>query len=162
MDIYAFLADHGIRYQRFDHEAVFTTEESAKLPPMPGADTKNLFLRDEKKKRFFLVSVPHEKAVDLKALRALLETSALSFASPEKLLELLGVTPGSATILGLVHDKERAVELVIDKSIWDADSIQCHPLVNTGTLVIPHAGMETFLKATGHEAKILDVPARSV
>lgn len=160
MDIYAFLSSHGITYQRFDHDAVFTCEQSAKLPPMPGADTKNLFLKDDKGRRHWLVSVPHEKQVDLKALAAMLGERRLGFASPERLKKYLGVEPGSVTILGLVHDMEHAVTFVIDASIWNTESVQCHPLVNTGTLVIPHAGLETFLKATGHTPKVLDVPAR--
>ncbi len=161
MDIFSFLDENGIRYQRFEHEAVFTVEESSKLAPMPGADTKNLFLRDKKGRRHFLVSVPHDKAVDLKALKTLLKADNLSFASPERLLELLGVTPGSATLLGLVTDHAGAVEAVIDEAIWKQDAIQCHPLRNTATLVVPREDMEKFLTLTGHgEFRVLDVPMR--
>jgi Ala-tRNA(Pro) deacylase len=163
MDIFSFLDENGIRYQRFEHVAVFTCEESAKLPPMPGADTKNLFLRDKKGRRHFLVSVPHDKAVDLKALKVALKADNLSFASPERLLELLGVTPGSATLLGLVTDHAGAVEVVIDDGIWKQDAIQCHPLRNTATLVIPREDMEKFLQLTGHGAfQVMEVPGKKV
>lgn len=161
MNIDDFLRSHGIPFQRFDHEAVFTCEESAKLPPMPGADTKNLFLRDDKGKRHFLVTVGHEKAVDLKALAKLLGIKGLGFASPERLKKFLGVEPGSVTILGLVNDKEHAVEVFIDEDVWKHDAICCHPLVNTATLSIPREGMEKFLSVTRHIPRILDVPQRA-
>ncbi len=160
-DIYEFLQRHGIAYEKCEHPAVFTTEEAERLvPPLPGAHAKNLFVKD-KKGRFMLVVVGYEKSVDLKALGKVLEAKDLSFASPEKLKEFLGVEPGSATILGLLADTQSVVEVVIDEKIWNADAIQCHPLVNTATLVISHAGLETFLKATNHESKVIDVPSRN-
>jgi len=160
-ELYAFLEANGIPYQRFDHKAVFTTKESSTLDPMPGADTKNLFLRDEKERRHFLVTLPHEKSADLKALKKLLDVSKLSFGSEERLLKHLGVTPGSATILGALCDIEHAVEFILDASFEKADALQCHPLTNTGTLVIPRGDLLRFLRLTGHEPRFLDVPSRS-
>lgn len=163
MDIYAFLDQHGISYQRFDHEAVFTCEQAKKIrsEPMPGMDTKNLFLRDKKGKRHFLVTVPHEKQVDLKALtEALNVQQGLSFASPERLKQYLGLTPGSVTLLGLVNDSSHAVEVFIDEAVWHANAVCCHPLVNTATLCIAHAGLETFMRATGHQYQVLRVPSQ--
>lgn len=160
-DIYTFLEEHRIPYQRFDHPAVFTCEESARLcPDMPGVHTKNLFLRDGKGKRNILVVVRCEKNVDLKALRKILEADKLSFASPERLKEFLGVEPGSVTLLGLIHDEENQVEVVFDKEILEADALQCHPLVNTASLVISHEGIEQFLKATEHAYRVVVVPGR--
>lgn len=161
MDIYEFLDQHGIAYQRFDHPAVFTCEQANELRiPMPGKDTKNLFLRDKKGKRHFLVSVGHEKQVDLKALTETLGVQqGLSFGSPERLKAHLGVEPGSVTLLGLVNDTAHAVEFVVDRAVWEAEAVCCHPLVNTATLVISHGGLETFLRATGHPWKIIDIPA---
>jgi Ala-tRNA(Pro) deacylase len=161
IDIYAFLSQHGIKYERFDHPAVFTCEESERLPPMPGADTKNLFLRDETGEKFFLVTVGHAKSVDLKALKPLLGAKKLSFGSPEKLKEYLGVEPGSVTLLGLMHDTDHKVSVIVDEDVWKQGSIQCHPLVNTATLVILKEGMERFFKETGHEYRVLNVPDRS-
>ena len=162
MDIYAFLAQHSIAYERCDHPAVFTCEEAEKLVPnLPGGNTKNLFLRDKAGKRHVLAVVPHEKNVDLKTFAAAIGMKGVSFASPERLLNHLGVTPGAATLLGLVTDGDHAVEVVIDEKLWKADALLCHSLVNTATLVISHAGIETFLKATGHEAKVMDIPGRS-
>ncbi len=161
MDIESFLTAHNISFQRYDHPAVFTVEESEKLSlDIPGAHTKNLFLRDEKGKRFFLVAVRHDKRVDLKQLRALLGVSNLSFGSPELLREKLGVEPGSVTLLGVVHDMEKQVEVIIDAGLWAADSLGCHPLVNTATLVISTEDMKKFFAATGHGIKVIDVPAR--
>lgn len=161
MDIYEFLQRHDITYEKYEHPAVFTCEEAERLvPELPGAHTKNLFVKD-KKGRLILVVVGYEKSVDLKELGKTLEAKGLSFASPEKLKECLGVEPGSATILGLFIDTQSVVEVVIDENIWNADSIQCHPLVNTATLVISHEGLETFLKATKHGVKVINVPSRN-
>ena len=162
MEIGAFLTSHGITFDRFDHKAVFTCEESKDLPPMPGIRTKNLFLRDKNGKRAILVVVGDDKAVDLKALKAVIGSDKLSFASPERLKELLGVEPGSVTLLGLVHDTEHAVEVFLDRPVWEADCLQCHPLVNTATVILQHAGTEAFLAATGHEARVIDVPKRQM
>lgn len=160
-DIYAFLDRHEITCQKFEHPAVFTCEEAERLcPPMPGAHTKNLFLRDRKGTRHLLIVVGYEKKVDLKGLVDLCGVDKLSFASPERLMQYLGVEPGSATLLGLVNDHEHAVEVIFDEVIWQADALQCHPLVNTATLVIPHEGIEKFLQATGHAYKVVRVPER--
>ncbi|TSC80575.1 MAG: prolyl-tRNA synthetase [Candidatus Peregrinibacteria bacterium Gr01-1014_25] len=160
MDVCDFLTSNGIPFERFDHPAVFTCEESALLAPMPGADTKNLFLTEDRGDRSFLVTVGHNKRVDLKGLCGLLGIKRLSFGSPEELRASLGVDPGSVTLLGLACDTEHRVDVVIDRPIWDAPSVQCHPLVNTATLIIPHTGLETFLARTGHTPRIIDVPER--
>ena len=102
MDIYPFFAKHGIGYERHDHPAVFTCEEADRLvPPLPGAKTKNLFLRDKKGRRHFLVTVGNEKTDDIKALSSLLDANRLSLASPERLKKYLGVDPGSVSMLGI-------------------------------------------------------------
>jgi Ala-tRNA(Pro) deacylase len=159
MDILSFLTEHRIPSQHFEHEAVMTCEEAAKLPPMPGTPTKNLFLRDEKGKRHFLVVVPHDKQVKLRALEPLFGCRRLGFASPERLKKYLGLEPGSVTILGLVNDAGHHVELFIDADLWkDAEALQCHPLRNTATLVIPREGIERFLAATGHQLQVTALP----
>ena len=127
---------------------------------MPGAGTKNLFLRDDKASRFFLVSVSHEKRVSLKDLGKILGAKKLSFGSPEMLKQYLGVEPGSVTLLGLIHDADHRVEVIIDQELWNAQQIQCHPLVNTATLILPHQGIEKFLKQTDHKPIVLAVPER--
>lgn len=160
MNIYHFLEQHGIGYERHDHPPVFTCEEAERLvPDIPAAKTKNVFLRDRPGRRHFLVVVGYEKSVDLKALAPLLEASKLSLGSPERLARHLGVEPGSVTILALANDTARAVEVVFDEPIAAADSLRCHPLVNTATLAISQACIRRFLEATGHPLRVLDVPA---
>src|SRR3990167_206281 len=145
-----FLQKHGIAFQRFDHPAVFTCEEAEKIPAMPGASTKNLFLYDSRTEAYALVVVGCEKHVDLKELKMLLGWSKISFASPERLQKFLGVEPGSVTILGLVHDSDHRVAVYFDTAIAEAAALQCHPLVNPATLVIDGEGFLRFLKAPAH------------
>ena len=130
------------------------------VPPLPAAKTKNLFLRDRKGRRHFLVAVGYEKAVNLKALASLLGVSKLGFASAERLQRYLGVDPGSVSILGVVNDVDQEVEVIVDKDLWGAKAFQCHPLVNTSTLVISRDDIQRFLEITGHPVRLLDVPGR--
>jgi len=103
MDIYQFLTENNIPYERYDHPPVFTCEEADRLvPELPAAKTKNLFLRDRRGRRHFLVVVGYEKVIDLKGLSPLLGVSKLSLASSERLKRFLGVDPGAVTILGVV------------------------------------------------------------
>ena len=154
-----FLQDHGLALPRHEHPAVMTVEESERLvPPLPGAKTKNLFLRDKKGARHFLVTVPHDLPVDLAALGLALAAGRLGFASPERLLQHLGITPGSVSLLALCNDTAHAVEFVIDRALWEAVAVQAHPLVNTATMVVAHADLERFLAATGHAPRVIDVP----
>jgi Ala-tRNA(Pro) deacylase len=161
MDLAAFLAHHGIDAKRFEHLPVMTVEESKRLvPDLPGAKTKNLFLRDKKGARHVLLTVAHDIAVDLNSLGLLLGTGRLGFASPERLRKYLGVAPGAVSLLALANDGAHAVEFVVDRRLWEADAVQAHPLVNDATMVLPHAQLEHFLAATGHAAHIVDVPGR--
>jgi len=163
MDIYQFLAEHNIEYERYDHPPVFTCEEANRLvPPITAeaAKTKNLFLRDKKGRHHFLVTVRDTKRVDVKALEPLLGVKKLSFASPERLKKYLGLTPGSVTILGLVNDVNKEVEVIMDEDVWNSKAIRCHPLVNTSTLVIFRDDIRRFLEITGHNVRVLSVPAR--
>ncbi len=126
MDIFRFLEENGIAYERCDHPAVFTCEEAERVvPPMEGAKTKNLFVRDKKGRRHFLVVVGYEKTVDLKSLSSLMGLSSLTMASPDRLKRYLGVDPGSVTILAVINDQ----------------SFLCHPLINTSTLAISKQGI---------------------
>ena len=162
MELGEFLAKHGIHPARHEHPPVMTVEESLRLvPKFPGAKTKNLFLRDKKGRRHFLVTVPHDKAVHIDALADAIGVSGLGFGSAERLQKYLGIKPGSVSLLALVNDEARAVEFVIDKALWEAEAVHAHPLVNTATMVIPHADLARFLRATGHEPRVIDVPAKA-
>ena len=159
MDLETFLREHGIAAARHEHPPVMTVEESERLvPKLPGSKTKNLFLRDKKGARHFLVTVRHDVAVDLDALSTMLDVRGLGFASPERLKKHLGITPGSVSLLALVNDQSAAVELVIDRALWEAPAVHAHPLTNDATMVLAHADLERFLDATGHVPRIVDVP----
>ena len=160
-DVYQFLADHHIEYKRHDHPPVFTVADVERLvPPLPAAKTKNLFLRDKKGKRHFLVVVPAQKRVDIKALGDVIGADRLTFGSPDRLKRFLGVDPGSVTILALFRDADHAVEVVFDKILGLEKAFQFHPLINTSTLVISRDNLHRFLDAAGHEIRRLDVPAQ--
>ena len=159
MDLQRFLSECGIAAPRHEHAAVMTVAESERLvPKLPGVKTKNLFLRDKKGSRHFLVTVRHDLAVDLNALGAALGAGRLGFASAERLHRHLGVTPGSVSLLALINDRAHAVEVVVDRALWDATAVQAHPLVNTATVILGHADLERFLAATGHAARVIDMP----
>ena len=159
VDLYRFLADHHIDYERYDHPPVYTVADVERLvPPLPGAKTKNLFLRDKKGERHFLVVVPAQKRVDIKTLPAVIGSSRLSFGSPDRLKTYLGVDPGSVTLLAIVNDPDHAVEVFIDEALSEADAFNFHPLVNTSTLVISRKNLDRFIEATGHMIRMLDVP----
>ena len=158
-DIYQFLDNHQIEYERHDHPPVYTVEDVNRfVPPLPAAKTKSLFLRDAKGLRHFLVIVKGEKRVNLKALPKLLESSRLRFGSQERLKKYLGVDPGSVSLFAVVNDMDKSVELIIDSDLWKSEAYQFHPLVNTSTLVISRDNIKQFLDKTGHSAQILDVP----
>ena len=157
-DIYDFLESKKVIFKRYDHKAVFTVEESKKhSPEMNGVSTKNLFLRDKKGSRHFLVTAPEDKKIDLKNLSNLFNSTRLSFASPERLKKYLCIDPGAVSLLALANDEDKNVEAYIDKVIWGEKSILCHPLVNTSTLQIPIDDMEKFLIKTGHGLNLIDL-----
>jgi len=151
------LKQSAIPYQRFDHDPVYTVAQAnALMPELPGAATKNLFLRDRKGRRYFLLVGRDDQPADLGRLARLVGASKLSLASPERLAEILNVDPGSVSILALINDEHGQVELLIERQIWQSASLQAHPLVNTATLVVPKSGIDKFLKITGHTPRIID------
>jgi Ala-tRNA(Pro) deacylase len=161
--IYDFLTREAIRFERHDHVPVYTSEQARQLVgPLTGASTKNLFLRDKKGVRHFLLTFQDTTAPDLKALAATLNTATLSLGSPERLLAHLGITPGAVSLLALINDPQHKVEVLMDEALWQADAIQCHPLVNTSTLVIPMEDVRKFLAATGHQARVVKLVSRPV
>jgi len=147
----SFLDNHHFSYHRMEHPAVFTCEEAAQhQPDVPAVSTKNLFLCDKKKRRFFLAVTSCEKTVKLDVLASQLGVTHIRFGSEDDLLQLLGVTRGSVTMMGLVNDSEHKVELWMDSQIWQSEHFQSHPLVNTATLVLSKSELERFFKLTGH------------
>ena len=159
--LYRFLEDNDIEYERHDHPPVYTVEDVERLVPiLPAARTKNLFFRDKKGRRHFLVVVPAEKRVDIKALPDAIGSNRLSFASADRLKRYLGVDPGAVSVFAIVNDVDHAVEVIIDEELWISEAFQFHPLVNTSTLVISRENLDRFIDSTGHKAKRLTVPGQ--
>ena len=160
-NFYQFLAQNHIEYERHDHPPVYTVADVERLvPPLPAVKTKNLFLRDKKGRRHFLVAVPAKKRVDIKGLGAVIGAGRLSFGSPDRLKKYLGVEPGSVTVFATINDPENAVELYFDRMLWNEAQFQFHPLVNTSTLLISRKHLKRFFELTGHEVRLLDVPSQ--
>ncbi len=148
----------GIAAERHEHEAVFTVEASAALHALiPGAHTKNLFLKDAGG-RFWLVSAPHDARVDLKALPVAMGSKKLSFGKAEDMVRLLGVTPGSVTPLAAINDAEGQVRVVIDSRLSEASRVNVHPLRNTATLGLAGADLLAFLAEADHPPLVLMLP----
>jgi Ala-tRNA(Pro) deacylase len=159
-DIFRFLEANGIAYERFDHPPVYTVNDVKLLTPdIPGKKTKNLFLRDKKGVRHLLVTVPAEKRVDLKKLTNIIGATRLSFGSSDRLKKYLGIDPGAVSLLAIINDPDKQVEVYIDNDLWESEAYQYHPLVNTSTLAIEHEHLKRFLESDGHEFKIIEVPA---
>jgi Ala-tRNA(Pro) deacylase len=154
------LAERGLAFHRTDHPAVFTVAESAAHRiGRPGLHTKNLFLKD-KKGRLFLVSAREDAQIDLKRLHEVIGASGrLSFGSAELLFETLGVTPGSVTAFAVVNDRARRVTMVLDAKLMTGEEMNFHPLINTATLRITRDDMLAFLRGTGHEPLVVELPA---
>jgi Ala-tRNA(Pro) deacylase len=153
-----YLDQLSISYERHDHVAVFTSEQLRQVEsPLTGISTKNLFLRDKKGSRHFLLVLDDTKSADLKALAGRLGTTTLSLGSAERLMARLGTEAGSVSLMGLVNDPDHMVELIIDRDVWQAERLQCHPLINTATIAISLADIKKFLEATGHTARLIDI-----
>ena len=160
MDIFAFLEEHNIDYERVDHPPVYTVAEALeKVPHLDGAETKNLFVR--KGNRHFLVVVDYNKSVDLKALGKALGVKRLSFASPRRLMTYLGIEPGAVSLLAILNDTDGAVQMVVDQAVWKAERIKCHPLVNTSTLSIAQPDIKRIFEISNHPVTVIDVPERT-
>ncbi|MGD9913537.1 MAG: prolyl-tRNA synthetase associated domain-containing protein [Rhizobiaceae bacterium] len=159
-ELFAFLDSHAIRTQTIRHPPLHTVAESKELRgQIAGAHTKNLFLKD-KKDNFFLVSVDEDAEVDLKTIHQTIgAASRVSFGNPERMMEYLGVVPGSVTLFGVINDAAGLVRVVIDETLMRATMINAHPLTNEATTSIAPDDMLRFLQATGHEPAILKIGA---
>ncbi len=158
-DLIARLAELGIETETLEHEAVFTVEESSKLErALPGGHTKNLFLKDKKGALFLVVALGSAR-IDLKSLHKKLGSDRLSFGKPELLMEVLGVTPGSVTPFALINDKARRVTVILDQDMMRHERLNYHPLENTATTNIAREDFLRFIRACGHEPRVMAVAA---
>ncbi len=155
----AWMAEQGIAQITHDHPAVFRVEEGLELKAaMPGAHTKNLFLKD-KKGRLWLISARQDTVIDLKRAPKAIGSDRLSFGNEALLYETLGLTPGSVTALGLINDPDHRVTFVLDKALWDAGIVNFHPLTNTATTGLAQADFRRFLALIGREPIVVDFTA---
>ncbi len=146
----------GIPFEKHDHPPVATVAEAElHWAGIDASHCKNLFLRNQKGDRHYLVVVPHAKKVDLRAVAEEIGDGKLSFGSPERLLKHLGLLPGSVSPFGLLNDPGRHVRLVMDLDLKQAARVSFHPNENTSTLVLARADFERFLQHTGHEARFI-------
>ncbi|MBU2136732.1 MAG: prolyl-tRNA synthetase associated domain-containing protein [Alphaproteobacteria bacterium] len=155
-DLLAFLDAHAIAHRTVDHPAVFRVGEGEAIKAgLPGAHTKNLFLKDAKD-RLWLISAADRTVIDLKRLPPVIGSARLSFGREELMVETLGVTPGSVTALGLINDVDRKVTFVLDDALAQAAIVNFHPLTNTATTALDQAGFRSFLAALGVVPLVVD------
>jgi Ala-tRNA(Pro) deacylase len=156
--VYEALDALGVEYERFEHPAVFNSEDAEKhWRPLGGTPVKNLFLRNKKGDRYYLVILGIEKRADLKQLVRIIGDDRFSFGSPERLMEKLGLTPGSVTPFGLLHANSSDVQVLIDADLRGADRMLFHPNVNTATVAISHAGLEKFLATRPNRVRYISL-----
>jgi len=156
--IYEVLHDLDIQFIEHKHKAVFTVEESKAVDrDIKEGQTKNLFLRNKKGNKHYLVIIASEKRADLKSLQLKLNESKLSFGSPERLMEHLGITPGSVSLCNLINNEKRDVIVIVDKDLWEGKSLACHPNTNDATIEIAQADVAKYLDWCGNELRIIEL-----
>lgn len=153
------LAELGIRAETVEHEPVFTVAESRPVKArIPGAHSKNLFVKD-KKGRFFLITAKDETAIDLKRTHEAIGASGrLSFGTADQLRTMLGVEPGSVTPFAVANDRDGKVTMILDANLMDHERVNFHPLVNSMTTGVSRDDLVKFLRSTGHDPVILRLP----
>lgn len=152
--VYDFLDSFGIEYWQTDHDKLaYTMEDCLDVDAVLEATIcKNLFLCNRQKTKFYLLMMPGDKPFKTKELSHQIGSARLSFADEDKMVSLLDIHPGAVSVMGLMNDKENAVQLLIDEDILDGEFLGCHPCVNTSSLKIRTSDiLEKFLPAVGHD-----------
>ena len=148
---YSALDALGIAYDRHEHPPVFTAEDAAQhWAHIEGTQCKNLFLRNKKGNREYLVVLEISKKADLRRIVKLVGDDRLSFGSPERLMATLGLTPGSVAPFGLINDRDRTVRVLIDEDLRGAERLIFHPNINTASVVISWSDLDKFLRSRGN------------
>jgi Ala-tRNA(Pro) deacylase len=156
--VYRALDELGLSYDRFEHPPVFTAEEAAEhWARVPGTPVKNLFLRNKKGDRHYLVILGIDKQADLRQLVKAIGDDRLSFGSPERLQAQLGLTPGSVSPFGLIHPGASAVRVIIDQDLRTAERLIFHPNINTASVSIAAADFERFLATRPNAVRYISV-----
>ena len=151
---YDLLDSLGIEYERVDHEEANTMEACAAVDEVlaPAVICKNLFLCNTQKTKFYLLMIKNDKKFKTKEISKQINSSRLSFAPPEYMEKYLDITPGSASVIGLMNDKENEVTLLVDEDVLQAEYFGCHPCINTSSMRLKTADIfGSFLKAVHHE-----------
>ena len=150
-EVYRFLDQKQVWHQITEHAAVYNMEQLEQVClPYPGCDAKNLFVRDDKRRNYYLITVKGDKRVNLKDFRRQQGTKPLTFASPEELAEILGLIPGAVTPLGLLNDTACRVQFFIDRDFWqDPGLIGVHPNDNTATVWLNIEDLVSLLREHG-------------
>lgn len=155
-DLEALLDRIGVAHRTLDHPAVFRVEEGLEIKAaLPGAHTKNLFLKD-KKGQLWLISARQDTVIPLNRLHPVIGSDRLSFGSAELMFETLGVTPGSVTAFGLINDRDHRVRFVLDRALDEAEIVNFHPLANTATTAVSRDGFHKFLEAIEVQPMVVD------
>jgi Ala-tRNA(Pro) deacylase len=156
-EIYALLDERGIEYEAIEHEAVYNIEEADALNlPHREAGTKNLFIKDDKKRNYYLVVIPSAQRLDLRALKEELDSRPLKFANETELMDMLGLIPGQVTPLGTLNDSEHKVKVVISSYFRDG-LMDAHPNDNTATVILKTDDVMALLRSFGVSAEYLDI-----
>ena len=156
-DLFALFDKLAIKTTTVEHIAVFTVEEAKKVhDQIPGGHCKNLFCKDEKGALWLIVAL-EDARIDLKAAKDRIGSKRLTFGKPELLLEVLGVEPGSVTPFGLINDKDAKTNVILDEAMMRHEKLNFHPLKNDATTTISSRDLVTFIKATGHNPRIVAV-----
>ena len=160
--VYDFLDKLGIQYQRIDHEAAMTMEACEEIDHALGDNTticKNLFLCNRQETDFYLLLMPGDKPFMTKDLSAQIHSARLSFAKPEYMEKYLDITPGSVSVLGLMNDSEKKVQLLIDEDVMKEPYFGCHPCINTSSLKFTTEDlMQKIIPALEHEPVTVTLP----
>jgi len=160
--VYDFLDKLGIQYQRIDHEAAMTMEACEEIDHALGDNTticKNLFLCNRQETDFYLLLMPGDKPFKTKDLSAQIHSARLSFAKPEYMEKYLDTTPGSVSVLGLMNDSEKKVQLLIDEDVMKEPYFGCHPCINTSSLKFTTEDlMQKIIPALEHEPVTVTLP----
>lgn len=161
--VYDLLDSLSISYDRVDHQAMMTIAQCEEVDKSLGISIcKNLFLCNQQKTKFYLLMMPGMKKFVTKEVCKLIPSPRLSFANETYMEELLNITPGSVSVMGLMNDKENRVKLLIDREVAEAEYLGCHPCINTSSLKMKTKDvLERFLPAVGHEYQILDIPSHT-
>lgn len=160
--VYDFLDKLGIQYQRIDHEAAMTMEACEEIDRALGDNTticKNLFLCNRQETDFYLLLMPGDKPFKTKDLSAQIHSARLSFAKPKYMEKYLDTTPGSVSVLGLMNDSEKKVQLLIDEDVMKEPYFGCHPCINTSSLKFTTEDlMQKIIPALEHEPVTVTLP----